>query len=50
MIDMFRPMRRIKQQLSDDEALKVLKNAKRECRSGDSKKRRKERMLAGMIH
>ena len=26
---MFRPMRRIKQQLSDDEALKVLKNAKR---------------------
>ena len=26
---MFRPMRRVKQQLSEDEALKVLKNAKR---------------------
>ena len=26
---MFRPMRRIKQQISDDEALEVLKNAKR---------------------
>ena len=29
MIDMFRPMRRIKQQLSEGEVLEVLKNAKR---------------------
>ena len=46
---MFRPMRRVKQQLSEDEALEVLKNAKRflwllELNSAEAK-----RNLCGLV-